>query len=186
MELQQRDAEVRIQNLGKTQHGHQAASSSSSNRQHIQQQQHLNQHQKGGKKKTKKGQKKSETAVVSPIKYMCRFIVGIRECRHFFVSKRIIGTNGANMKYIADLCPGAKIRLRGRGSGFKEPHTNRESNIPLQLNLSASSSEEYEVGKREVSHLLTNIYAEYKAERNEDVCIKINEHPKNPESDKMP
>lgn len=84
------------------------------------------------------------------------------------------------MKYIADLCPSTKIRLRGRGSGFKEPNTNAESCIPLQVNLSSPSYEEYQTAKREVAKLLNEVYREYKSVTGKDVRIKLNEHPKNP------
>jgi hypothetical protein len=116
------------------------------------------------------------------MKFLCSYIVGIVDSRSFGVSKRIIGRGGKNMKAISELCPGSKIRLRGRGSGFKEPHTNVESDIPLQVNLSSPNAESYERAKFELEKLLKEIYGEYKifANKNKEVVVKLNEHPKNP------
>jgi len=113
-------------------------------------------------------------------KFLCAFIIGIPQCRNFQVSKKIIGRGGAKTKFISELCPGTKIRLRGKGSGFREPNTNAESNIPLQVNLSSPSFEEYEAAKREMSHLLNTIYAEYREITGKVFRIKLNEHPRNP------
>lgn len=114
------------------------------------------------------------------MKFLCAFIIGIQEDRVFQVSKRIIGRGGANTKYISELCPGTKIRLRGKVSGFKEPTTNQESNIPLQVNLSSPSKEEYSTAKQEMAHLLNAIYATYKNVTGRDVRLRLNEHPRNP------
>ena len=72
----------------------------------------------------------------------------------FLLAKRIIGPKGSNMKKIIEACfedirfePDAlKLRLRGRGSGFKEGPRNegshlvyQECNEPLHLCLSAKT-----------------------------------------------
>jgi len=113
-------------------------------------------------------------------RFLCAFIIGIPDCPSFQVSRKIIGPGGANTKFIAKLCPGTKIRLRGNGSGFREPHSNAESNIPLQVGVSSPSIEEYESAKRELSSLLNAIYAEYREATGKVCRIKIDEHPKNP------
>ncbi|CAJ1362873.1 unnamed protein product [Effrenium voratum] len=51
-------------------------------------------------------------------RYQCQFLVGIED-PEFQVVGRILGRGGANMKRIAGKT-NAKMRLRGRGSGFKE------------------------------------------------------------------
>jgi len=50
----------------------------------------------------------------------------------FNMSKRIIGTGGANTRGIFDTT-GAKVRLRGKGSGHLEVGGNQEAKVPLML-----------------------------------------------------
>ena len=60
----------------------------------------------------------------------------------FELVPRIIGRNGDNMKKIYRI--GVDVRVRGRGSGWKEvksPHGNYESDEPLQLAVSCRSGE---------------------------------------------
>jgi len=114
------------------------------------------------------------------MKFLCTFVVGINECPQFTVSRRIIGRGGENMKFISQLCTGTKLRLRGKGSGFRERDTNAESDVPLQVNLSSPFREEYELSKREMSSLLNSIYREYKRMFGKEIRVKLNEHPKNP------
>eukprot|EP00429_Kryptoperidinium_foliaceum_P020351 CAMPEP_0176036000 /NCGR_PEP_ID=MMETSP0120_2-20121206/17825_1 /TAXON_ID=160619 /ORGANISM="Kryptoperidinium foliaceum, Strain CCMP 1326" /LENGTH=281 /DNA_ID=CAMNT_0017369383 /DNA_START=77 /DNA_END=922 /DNA_ORIENTATION=- len=52
-------------------------------------------------------------------KYLCRFIVGIEPDQSFRVVSRLIGPRGKHMKEIIAETPGAKLRIRGRGSGYK-------------------------------------------------------------------
>eukprot|EP00397_Hematodinium_sp_SG-2012_P021089 GEMP01021763.1.p1 GENE.GEMP01021763.1~~GEMP01021763.1.p1 ORF type:complete len:440 (+),score=83.88 GEMP01021763.1:143-1462(+) len=113
-------------------------------------------------------------------KFLCTFVIGIRDCGQFAVSRRVIGPGGDNMKFISTLCSGTKLRLRGRGSGFRERDTNAESDVSLQINISSPYVEEYELAKRELSSLLTAIYRDYKRLRGKNVRLKIIEHPKNP------
>ena len=59
-------------------------------------------------------------------KYICNFEVQISNDEYFRITKRIIGNKGVYLKSILFDCCGkfgdnsTKIRLRGRGSGFKE------------------------------------------------------------------
>ena len=61
-------------------------------------------------------------------KYTCRYDIQIPNEREFQVARRLIGAKGCNMKRIISHCsknmPQAmevvKLRLRGKGSGFKE------------------------------------------------------------------
>jgi len=64
------------------------------------------------------------------IKYTCRFDIQIENDKEFQVARRLIGAKGCNMKRIIELCCKGtnydqfqeivKLRLRGKGSGFKE------------------------------------------------------------------
>jgi len=57
----------------------------------------------------------------------------------------------------------AKLRLRGKGSGFVERDTNSESNEPLQLCISCPRQEGYNIAARMVEELLLRVYNEYDA-----------------------
>lgn len=66
------------------------------------------------------------------IKYTCRFEIQIENEREFQVCRKIIGPKGSNMKQIIEFCcqdrlgdfsyfqEQIKLRLRGKGSGYKE------------------------------------------------------------------
>ena len=64
----------------------------------------------------------------SQTKYTCRYDIQIPNEREFQVARRLIGAKGCNMKRIISLCQKnmpqvsevVKLRLRGKGSGFKE------------------------------------------------------------------
>jgi hypothetical protein len=55
----------------------------------------------------------------------------------------------------------AKLRLRGKGSGFVEHSTNKESEEPLQLCISCQDSYGYDTAVQSVDSLLRRIYMEY-------------------------
>lgn len=92
-------------------------------------------------------------------KYTSRFIIGIENEDEFRVVRRIIGSGGAKMKEIVARSGGeAKLRLRGRGSGYVERDTKAESHEPLQLCVSCPNKEGYEIAVRCVEELLRGIY----------------------------
>jgi hypothetical protein len=65
-------------------------------------------------------------------KLTCRYEIQIENDKEFQVARRIIGSKGCNMKRVIECCNQpfkgdrtqqgelVKLRLRGRGSGFKE------------------------------------------------------------------
>jgi len=66
------------------------------------------------------------------------------------------------MKEIVSKAGGdAKLRLRGKGSGYTERDSNTESNEPLQLCISSPSHEGYIIARRCVEELLLQVYGEY-------------------------
>ena len=111
-------------------------------------------------------------------KLLCKFFVQIENESGFQISKRICGAKGCNIKKIVDFCSkgpngkylndSVKIRLRGKGSGYKEGPYNRESEEPLHLCVSSKYLEKYRKACWFVQELLINIYEEYKryCERN--------------------
>jgi len=107
-------------------------------------------------------------------KLQCQFTIGIEDTPAFPVVKNIIGKTGANMKLIVN-ASGAKLRLRGRGSGFLEGHEQQESTDDLMLCVSCQDHTGYEVAKRLVTELLEDIYKNYKTFCGKDVHVNINE-----------
>lgn len=99
-------------------------------------------------------------------KHQCQFFIGIEEESKFRVVRRIIGTAGANVKYIAEQAgPDTKLRLRGRGSKFFEGPEKQESPEPLMMCVSVPNRAAYEVVTRLVRDQLERVYEEYDAFR---------------------
>lgn len=95
-------------------------------------------------------------------KYTCRFIIGIESDDEFRVVRRIIGAGGAKMKDIVARSGGeAKLRLRGRGSGYVERDIKTESNEPLQLCISCPQKDGYVTAVRCTEELLRSVYDSY-------------------------
>jgi len=105
-------------------------------------------------------------------KYTCKFEVQIENDNEFQVARRLIGAKGCNMKKIVEMCSrgkdgkflseAVKLRLRGRGSGYKEGPYNRESDDPLHLCISSKFLDQYKRACSLVQELITNVYEEYK------------------------
>ena len=62
---------------------------------------------------------------------------------------------------------GIKLRLRGKGSGYKEGPENKESDEPLHLCISSKNAEEMKKACLLVDELLERIHQDYK-----DYCEK--------------
>ena len=95
-------------------------------------------------------------------KYICKYEILIPNEKDFRIAKRIIGSKGNNMKNIVDLVQGIKLRLRGKGSGFKEGPKNKESDEPLHLCISSKNIEEMNRACLLINNLLEKIYEDYK------------------------
>jgi len=86
------------------------------------------------------------------------------------VARRLIGAKGCNMKRIIEICSKnapqtndvVKLRLRGKGSGFKEGPNQQESKEPLHLCISSRYFDKYQIACNYVQELLLNVYEEYK------------------------
>jgi len=105
-------------------------------------------------------------------KYTCRFEIQIENDKEFQVARRLIGAKGCNMKKIVDVCSknqdgtnvydAVKLRLRGKGSGYKEGPFNKESDEPLHLCVSSKFMEKYNTACNLVQELINNVFEEYK------------------------
>ena len=116
-------------------------------------------------------------------KYTCKYEILIPNDKDFQVARRLIGSKGCNMKKILNECKqnnnlndNIKLRLRGRGSGYKEGPQNKESDEPLHLCISAKNQEEMKKACGLVDDLLSKSYDEYKK-----FCIKNNITPVAPQ-----
>ncbi len=94
-------------------------------------------------------------------KYTCRFEIGIENDKDFQVARRIIGQKGINMKNIVSRTD-AKLRLRGKGSGYLEGMIRQESPEPLHLCVSCTTKRGYADAARMVADLLERVYDDYR------------------------
>lgn len=100
-------------------------------------------------------------------KYTCRFEILIDNDKEFQIARKLIGSKGCNMKKIVETCAGnepseVKLRLRGRGSGFREGPQQIESDEPLHLCVSSKYLEKYQQACTLVQDLINSVYDEYK------------------------
>lgn len=94
-------------------------------------------------------------------KLQCQFYIGIENEPGFRVNHLILGRGGQNMKNVAERT-GAKVRLRGRGSGFKEGPARKESDDPLMLCVSAADEKGFAEAQRLLRELLEDIYKQFR------------------------
>ena len=100
-------------------------------------------------------------------KYVSRYIVQIENEKNFPVTKMIIGNNGMYLRNILyNNCikfgdQSTKIRLRGRGSGYKEGPNKEESKDPMELCISSLNPISFQRCSTEIENLLQQIYYKY-------------------------
>ena len=100
-------------------------------------------------------------------KYVSRYIVQIENEKNFPVTKMIIGNNGMLLRNILyDNCikygdHTTKIRLRGKGSGYKEGPKNEESKDPMELCISSLNMISFSKCSAAIENLLLQIYYKY-------------------------
>ena len=108
---------------------------------------------------------------IPTVKYTCRFDIQIANEKEFQVARKLIGAKGCNMKRIVDMCAKGfngpvqeviKLRLRGRGSGFKEGPNQQESEEPLHLCISSRYYDKYVLARHHAKELILNVYEDYK------------------------
>jgi hypothetical protein len=116
-------------------------------------------------------------------KYTCKYEILIANDKGFEIAKKIIGKKGCNMKNIINGCKSnpdesdnVKLRLRGKGSGFKEGPDNKESDEPLHLCISSKNPEYMKKACLLVDELFKKVHEEYKK-----YCEENNVTPENTE-----
>lgn len=96
-------------------------------------------------------------------KRQCQFTIGIEEEPKFRVVRRLIGEHGKHVKRIAEVSGGAKLRLRGRGSGFLEGPEQEESSDPLMMCVSAPDERSYGIAVRLLREHLEDVYEQHRS-----------------------
>jgi len=100
-------------------------------------------------------------------KYVSRYIVQFENEKNFPVTKMILGNNGMllrNILYENCIKYGdhtTKIRLRGRGSGYKEGPKKEESKDPMELCISSLNMISFSRCSAAIEQLLLQIYYNY-------------------------
>ncbi|MCQ2821576.1 MAG: hypothetical protein MJ252_30325 [archaeon] len=100
-------------------------------------------------------------------KFVSQYFIQIENDKDFQVTKILIGNNGVLLrKIIVDNCINfndysTKIRLRGRGSGYKEGPRNEESNDPLELCVSSLNYYSFIRCCFHIENILRSIYYQY-------------------------
>ena len=101
------------------------------------------------------------------VKYVSRYIVQIENEKNFPVTKMLIGNSGKLLRnIIVKNCISngdrtTKIRLRGKGSGYKEGPKKEESNDPMELCISSLNLLSYLKCSHDIENLLRNVYYQY-------------------------
>ena len=112
----------------------------------------------------------SEVQNTTTSKFTARFDIQIENDDEFQVARKLIGPKGVNMKNIVEKCCQGfngpvhdiiKLRLRGKGSGFKEGPDQQESIESLHICISSKYSELLHVASEEVEKLVLSVYKEY-------------------------
>ena len=101
-------------------------------------------------------------------KFTCKYEILIENEPKFQIARKLIGSKGYNMKQIinefkkGEETEPVKLRLRGKGSGYKEGPQNKESDEPLHLCVSSKTKEQMNKACFLVNQLFDKINEEYK------------------------
>jgi len=91
--------------------------------------------------------------------HTAKIFIGIDD-RSFNIKPKLIGIQGANVKHIHRET-GARLQLRGKGSGFIEQTSGTEAFEPMFFHISSLTEEGLEKAKQLVDDLIKTVKAEY-------------------------
>ncbi|KAL7420044.1 hypothetical protein Q5752_005009 [Cryptotrichosporon argae] len=86
--------------------------------------------------------------------------IGLESLRNFNVRAKIVGPGGMFMKYI-QAETGSRVQIKGRGSGFMESDTGRESDEPMHIGISAPTEDQVKRARILAEDLLVVLRIEY-------------------------
>ncbi|XP_076819480.1 KH homology domain-containing protein 4-like [Clavelina lepadiformis] len=90
-----------------------------------------------------------------------KIFVGMDYCPpDFDLKSKLIGVNYANFNFVAN-ATGAKVILRGRGSGFLEPTSGREAFESMYVFISHPNQNGVDAAKKLVHNLISTVHSEY-------------------------
>ncbi|KAF2256323.1 hypothetical protein BU26DRAFT_445011 [Trematosphaeria pertusa] len=80
----------------------------------------------------------------------------------FNLRAQVVGRGGDNVKFIQQET-GCKVQIKGRGSGFMEPQSGRESDEPMYLHIAGPRPEGVQRAKELCDELLQKVRTDYQA-----------------------
>ncbi|CAG8513455.1 7065_t:CDS:10 [Rhizophagus irregularis] len=89
-----------------------------------------------------------------------KVFIGIEPDRTFNARAKIVGPQGAYVKHIQQET-GAKVQLKGRGSGYVEPTSGTEAFEPLHIHITCWSQEGLDKAKKLCEDLINTVKAEW-------------------------
>ncbi|WVQ98087.1 hypothetical protein IAU59_005209 [Kwoniella sp. CBS 9459] len=93
-----------------------------------------------------------------------RIYIGLESLRNFNVRAKTVGPGGMFVKYI-QAETGARVQIKGQGSGFLENDTGRESDEPMHINIAAPNQEQIDRAKVLCEDLLVVLREEWQKAR---------------------
>ncbi|RXK36289.1 KH domain-containing protein [Tremella mesenterica] len=89
-----------------------------------------------------------------------KLYIGLDSLRNFNIRAKTVGPQGMFVKYI-QAETGARVQIKGLGSGFLEQDTGREAEEPMHINIAAPTQEQVERAKVLSEDLLAVLRVEY-------------------------
>ncbi|KAH2802991.1 hypothetical protein KXW38_004842 [Aspergillus fumigatus] len=89
-----------------------------------------------------------------------RIPVDLEPIPGFNLRAQVVGQGGAYVKHIQQKTR-CKVQIKGRGSGFLEPSTGRESNEPMFLHVAGPDPNDVQAAKELCEDLLANVREQY-------------------------
>jgi hypothetical protein len=106
---------------------------------------------------------RSEAATYSKRGELVNYEVGIEQEEDFNLMRRLLVPGGGQIRRIAHLT-GAKLTVRGEGSGHLEGPENKEvSNEPLMICICSAYPDNLAGARREVEELIVKLHEDYRA-----------------------
>ncbi|ORX33904.1 hypothetical protein BD324DRAFT_637677 [Kockovaella imperatae] len=93
-----------------------------------------------------------------------KLFIGLESLRNFNVRAKTVGPGGMFVKYI-QAETGARVQIKGIGSGFMEAETGREAEEPMHINIAAPNDEQVERARVLADDLLAVLRIEYEKAR---------------------
>ncbi|KAH8697196.1 hypothetical protein BGW36DRAFT_427166 [Talaromyces proteolyticus] len=89
-----------------------------------------------------------------------RIPVDLEPIQGFNLRAQVVGQGGAYVKHIQQKT-GCKVQIKGRGSGFREIGTDRESDEPMYLHVAGPDPSQVQNAKELCEDLLSNVREQY-------------------------